>query len=77
MPYNVDNKPLNSKKSLRGAVGFTEKRMCSVFNKHSLSTLCFYRYEIRIYNSNQLLSEKNEKSFRHGPVFYSFTISLF
>lgn len=26
MPYNVDNKPLNSKKNMRGAVSFMEKK---------------------------------------------------
>lgn len=35
---NVDNKPLNSKKNIRGAVSFMEKTMSPIFNHLIFST---------------------------------------
>ena len=58
MSYNVDNKPLNSKKNMRGAVSFFQKNeprfKSADFFLHDASVILKY-----IYHSNQPLFGKS------------------
>ena len=81
MPYNVDNKPLNSKKNMRGAVSFMEKKNEPRFKSADF----FYMMLLSSWNTyiiptNHFLERAThlkEKSLRHGPVFYNYTVSQF